>query len=61
VKDLQQCVGAKVVHIGVKDGEILQLVLELADGSIRDVEVYHPYHEDIAVRIDGMYVPPEER
>ncbi len=60
MKALGQFVGARVVFMGLKDGEQFQLTLELANGDIRDVQVYEPFHENLAVRIDGMYVPPEE-
>jgi hypothetical protein len=57
---LDQFLGARIVSIGTVDGEALAFTLVLPDGSERTLAVYHPFHEDIAVRIDGMFVPAEE-
>lgn len=58
--DLQQFVGATIRRIGSSDDESVWLDAVLADGSQRDLVIYHAHHEPVAVRIDGMYVPPEE-
>lgn len=57
---LAQFVNAKIVGLGLNEGEVFWLEIELGDGTVRTVSVYHPFHEDIAVRIDGMFVPAEE-
>lgn len=59
MKALEQLVGARVIWAGLKEGEILHITLELADGStIRDVEA-EPRQGQLFVRVDGVYVPPE--
>jgi hypothetical protein len=60
MKALQQFVGAKVTEIGASDDESVWFTFELPDGTERTLSVYNAYHEPVAVRIDGMFVPPEE-
>jgi hypothetical protein len=60
VKDLEQFVGATVVSIKLIDDEYFVVTLRLPDGEERDLSVYNAYGELLSVRIDGMFVPPEE-
>ena len=69
MNDLAQFNGATVVrvqHQNVDDRtETIHLEMRLPDGSTRDLTFYaiSPGYDDpqgVCVRIDGMYVPPEE-
>jgi hypothetical protein len=59
---LQFLVGRKLVSIRAVDDEAIVLEFEGEGGTQQGptVEIYHAYHEPVAVRIDGKYLPPEE-
>lgn len=67
MSDLQQFVGATIERVTVSpvgtpgdDGHSIGLSLRLTDGSWRGLELYTLGDHALHVRIDGMYVPPEE-
>lgn len=61
MKDLQQFIGAKIERAQATQSDpAVVLWLRMADGSQRDLAIYALNGQLLHVRIDGMYVPPEE-
>ena len=61
MNDLQQFVGGTIQSITRDGNRSVSMVIRLPDGNWRDLTVYEPHDVGtVSVRIDGMYVPPEE-